>query len=184
MRSLDSREFDVLFLGTTKGRILKVYDLSQPTRQDSSRTPSPVLVESVQVFPPDVPVRNLMLARDDARPGRLVALSEHEVLSMPLSRCGHPEVARSCGRCLALRDPYCAWDHVDERCIELQAAEAGSTTDHLWQELEEGRRDECDVLSQTLLLAGEAAGSHKHAFSTHTLASLIFLHTLKHPKVK
>ncbi len=105
----------------------------------------------MQVFPRDVPVRNLMLAREDQV---LVALSEHEVLSMPLHRCDHPEVRRSCSGCLALRDPYCAWDQRRERCVEWRREEE-EKSDLLWQELKTGRRAECDVLSEALLLAGE-----------------------------
>ncbi len=158
--SLDSRQFDVLFVGTNSGRILKLYDLSQPDKQ-KLRRPLPVLVESMQVFPPEVPVRNLMVAR--SKVDRLVTLSEHEVLSLPVSRCGHVE--ESCGRCLALRDPHCAWHVESGKCVEWAEYEG----DEMWQELEEGRNAQCEALTEALLIAGELS------------FNLLLLHINTHP---
>ncbi len=144
----------MLYLGTNRGRILKVYDLS-PQDPDQKKNPDPVLVESARIFPEDIPVRNLMIARSQDAQSRLVALSEHEVLSMPLHRCGRA-TQESCQGCLALRDPRCAWDPVAEACVEWK--NSGMDSDRielLWQELETGRREECDVLTNAILLAGE-----------------------------
>ena len=65
----------------------------------------PVLVESIQVLPYDIPVRNLIVVE-----GRLVVLSDHEVKSIPLHRCntasGHSQPdqpAQTCNECVALQ---------------------------------------------------------------------------------
>ena len=116
----DSAVFDVLFVGTTSGRVLKLYHVDRPSHassehatnrfdrfleRDGGRPDSrPVLVESIQALPYDTPVRNLIVVGR-----RLVVLSDHEVKSLPLHRCASP-AAQSCADCVALQDPYCAWD--------------------------------------------------------------------------
>ena len=65
----------------------------------------PVLVESIQVLPYDIPVRNLIVVE-----GRLVVLSDHEVKSIPLHRCNTPsghsqtdQPPQTCNECVALQ---------------------------------------------------------------------------------
>jgi hypothetical protein len=36
---------------------------------------------------------------------------------VPVSRC--PVAAQSCSVCVALQDPYCAWNTVDSKCVDL-----------------------------------------------------------------
>ena len=43
-------------------------------------------------------------------------MTSDEVVSIPVSRCG---VAKHCHVCLALKDPYCAWDKDVGRCTNL-----------------------------------------------------------------
>ena len=113
---------DILFVGTTHGRLLKL-------SSDSN-----TLIEALQVFPYHVPVRNILVADD-----QIIILSDHEVNAFPLQRCA---TMKSCGDCVALQvnlsecelfsvfstfefilifsvlqDPYCAWDLANEMCI-------------------------------------------------------------------
>lgn len=55
-------------------------------------------------------VRNILVAKESRQ---LIALSEQEVIAVPLHRC---HVAQSCGECVALQDPYCAWDFRTDSC--------------------------------------------------------------------
>ena len=48
----------------------------------------------------------------------LVALAKDQVASVPLSRCSL--IARSCGVCVALQDPYCAWSIREGQCVSLE----------------------------------------------------------------
>ena len=63
------------------------------------------------MFPYDVPVRNLLVVRESEQ---LIVLSDREVAGVSLHRC---EAANSsCGDCVALQDPYCAWDIKSNTC--------------------------------------------------------------------
>ena len=45
--------------------------------------------------------------------GRLGVMSEMEIRSLAVQRCDR---ATNCGDCVALQDPYCAWDVRASRC--------------------------------------------------------------------
>ena len=94
---------DVLFAGTTRGRVLKLVAF---TEGEEARTE---LVEEMQVFPLHVAVNNLLISRTEGgrTQSRLVVLSDHEVKSVPATRC---EAHGECQECVATRDPYCAWN--------------------------------------------------------------------------
>ena len=106
---LSGHSVDVLFIGTTRGRVIKM--ASYP---DDSGVPRTSVIEEIQVFPVHVAVKNLLVVRGDPGEGRqLVALSDHEVKSLPLERCA---AQSGCGSCVGLRDPYCAWNIQTQTC--------------------------------------------------------------------
>jgi len=102
-------EVDVLFAGTTRGRVLKLVSFND---EEGPRTE---LVEEMQVFPLHVAVNNLLISRaeDGRAQPRLVVLSDHEVKSVPMQRCGGHG---GCGDCVASRDPFCAWNTQTHQC--------------------------------------------------------------------
>ena len=112
---------DVLFVGTTNGRVLKV----------SANTN--VLIEAFQVFPYHIPVRNLLVTDD-----QVIVLSDHEVNAFPLERCSK---IKTCGDCVALQDPYCAWDLNQDICMAHDQFSTGA----LIQDLEHGYHAGCPL---------------------------------------
>jgi semaphorin 6 len=98
VQAVDGTFTDILFVGTTNGRVLKI----------SSNTNT--LIEALQVFPYHIPVRSLLVAKD-----QVIVLSDHEVNAFPLDRCSSSSV-KTCSDCVALQDPYCAWDLQSSVC--------------------------------------------------------------------
>jgi hypothetical protein len=47
--------------------------------------------------------------------GQLAVMSTEEVRSFPVQRC---ERASGCAECVALQDPYCAWDVRSARLVQ------------------------------------------------------------------
>jgi len=86
VRSLEGQLFDMVFVGTTHGRVLKLANLI--TNNNHFRSNDPVLIESIQLFPYHIPVRNILVVNSENEPGRLIILSDHEVISVPMHRCG------------------------------------------------------------------------------------------------
>ncbi|XP_072157904.1 semaphorin-1A isoform X2 [Bemisia tabaci] len=112
------KAYDVLFIGTDNGKVLKAVNADSA---DSSEKVSPVVIEELQVFPPNVPIRNLRVAHmDNSQDGRLIVVSDSEVLSLALHRCNNEKII-SCSECVALQDPYCAWDKQTSKCRSITA---------------------------------------------------------------
>jgi len=130
---------DVLFVGTTRGRVLKMASYQY------EGVPKTTLIEELQVFPLHVSVSNILIVRSGAEP-RVVVLSKHEVKSLPVARC-HSTNIQSCGECVAMQDPYCAWNVKIQRCQSLQ----GSSEDRssLLQNIGEGHHSGCPAVSLT-----------------------------------
>lgn len=121
VRSVEGSITDILFVGTTNGRVLKI--------SSNSNT----LIEAFQVFPYHVPVRNLLVSQD-----QIIVLSDHEVNAFPLHRC---EKIQNCGDCVALQDPYCAWDLSERACVAHNQLKWSG----LIQDLEHGYHEGCPL---------------------------------------
>ena len=76
----DGRMVDVLFVGTTRGRVLKMASF------DNGGRPQTNLIEDLQLFPYHVAVNNILVVPAKTEGGQnggggsVVALSEHEVI--------------------------------------------------------------------------------------------------------
>jgi semaphorin 6 len=67
------------------GKVIKAVNAGSA---DTLEKVSPVVIEEIQVFPPQVAVRNLKVVRDTSLPdGRLVVVADGEVQALRLHRC-------------------------------------------------------------------------------------------------
>jgi hypothetical protein len=70
---------------TDNGKVIKAVNAGSA---DTTERVTPVVIEEIQVFPPQVAVRNLKVVRDSSLPdGRLVVVSDGEVQALRLHRC-------------------------------------------------------------------------------------------------
>ena len=116
VRTPSGHTFDVLYVGTTKGRVLKLVNTADPNGGDVAQRP--VFIEEMQLYPSSTPIDKLKVVRDEnGGRAKLVVLTQDQVAAVPLARCAI--LAKSCGVCVALQDPYCAWSVRDGQCISL-----------------------------------------------------------------
>ena len=115
----DDKSYDVMYVGTTKGKVLKVINVE--TGYDINKGVSrrkPVVIEEMQVFPYHVPVANVQVVQPkNSNYKKLVVLSDHEVKALPLHWCNAAQV-QSCKACVALQDPHCAWNLSLGKCVD------------------------------------------------------------------
>ena len=71
--------------------------------------------------------------------GHVIVTSSDELRSVSLYRC---DKARTCGQCVGLQDPYCAWDTREDKCTGAQSWPKGSQGAFL-QSVPTGRHDQC-----------------------------------------
>lgn len=107
------KTYDVLFIGTDNGKVIKAVNALSA---DSRHGVTPVVVEEIQVFNVHVAVRNLQVVRGTGRDdSRLIVVADDQVQSLRLHRCNSDKIT-SCSECVALQDPYCAWDKQQGKC--------------------------------------------------------------------
>ncbi|TRZ02705.1 hypothetical protein DNTS_022678 [Danionella cerebrum] len=93
--------YDVMFIGTDVGTVLKVIVLGSANSSDSEE----ITLEELQVFkaPTSITFMEISVKRQTLFVG-----SQSAVVQVPLHRCAM--YGKACAECCLARDPYCAWD--------------------------------------------------------------------------
>ncbi|NXX25718.1 SEM3D protein, partial [Nicator chloris] len=95
-----SRDYDVLFLGTDDGKILKV-----ALAGGASHGPEVISLEEISVTKVPSPILDMKLS---PKRQELFVSSTHGLLQLSLYRC--ELYGKTCTDCCLARDPYCTWD--------------------------------------------------------------------------
>ncbi|NXR96658.1 SEM3D protein, partial [Hypocryptadius cinnamomeus] len=96
----ESRDYDVLFLGTDDGKVLKV-----ALAGGASRGPEVISLEEISVTKVPSPILDMKLS---PKRQELFVSSTHGLLQLSLYRC--ELYGKTCTDCCLARDPYCTWD--------------------------------------------------------------------------
>ncbi|XP_064619130.1 semaphorin-1A-like isoform X2 [Lineus longissimus] len=120
VRAADRNYYDVMFIGTDDGRVLKAINKGQ------NRTIDTIIIEETQVFDDKAAVLNLQVYRNRWKgQEKLVVISGNQVRSIPLHRC---HVHKTCTSCVATQDPYCSWSDACVNSYEgLQSVATGKS---------------------------------------------------------
>ncbi|XP_036733558.2 semaphorin-3G isoform X4 [Manis pentadactyla] len=95
--------YDVIFLGTDSGSVLKVIAL----QVEGATEPEEVVLEELQVFKVPTPVTEMEIS---VKRQTLYVGSRLGVARVRLHQC--ETYGSACAECCLARDPYCAWDGV------------------------------------------------------------------------
>lgn len=102
VHAADDRYYDVMFVGTDDGRVVKAVNKGATHKIET------VVIEDIRVFDSHEPVTDLKVFRDKSKGvEKLIVISREHVVSIPLHRCHKRKTCRSC---VELQDPYCAWN--------------------------------------------------------------------------
>ncbi|XP_009443865.4 semaphorin-3G isoform X4 [Pan troglodytes] len=93
--------YDVIFLGTDSGSVLKVIAL----QAGGSAEPEEVVLEELQVFKVPTPITEMEIS---VKRQMLYVGSRLGVAQLRLHQC--ETYGTACAECCLARDPYCAWD--------------------------------------------------------------------------
>ena len=171
VQTVGGRLFDVLFVGTADGRVLKLVTV------DGAQS---VVVESLEIFEGQ-PVRNLLVHWSESGEGRLVVVSEGSLRSVPLAHCSRQV---SCSACVRLQDPHCAWDLGLDECRSSGGASAWPPGDYV-QNVVSGRSSLCPegamdpefyAVNDRHPVVGHSTGTHAiYSAASMSLAVIITL---------
>ncbi|KAF5890641.1 semaphorin-3B-like isoform X1, partial [Clarias magur] len=92
--------YDVMFIGTDVGTVLKVISVPKGSWSNTE-----LLLEELQVFKDSSSIINMQIS---SKRQQLYVGSDTGVAQVPLHRCSM--YGKACAECCLARDPYCAWD--------------------------------------------------------------------------
>ncbi|XP_062854521.1 semaphorin-3B [Trichomycterus rosablanca] len=92
--------YDVMFIGTDVGTVLKVISVPK-----GSWSYTELLLEELQVYKDSSSIINMQIS---SKRQQLYVGSDKGVVQVPLHRCSM--YGKACAECCLARDPYCAWD--------------------------------------------------------------------------
>lgn len=117
IRGLDGNFYDVIFVGTDDGRVLKIAHIygENPSAEST-------IITETQVLGNDQPVRELSVSRSTAN---LIVVGSGKIVAIPLHHCKKITLCRDC---LNLQDPYCAWDIRNRECTTLDLSSDNANT--------------------------------------------------------
>jgi len=132
----DGSKFDIIFVGTSSGYLLKAVNSLAPKSKANAMT---VIIEEIKVLSDSTAVSSITVVHSNKGNGHVVVSAPDIVKSFSLYRC---HKASSCAECVGLQDPYCAWDIRDQRCKGKISWEKGSQTAFL-QSVPRGQHPMC-----------------------------------------
>ncbi|XP_031787888.1 semaphorin-1A isoform X3 [Nasonia vitripennis] len=140
VKALDGKLYDVLYIGTDDGRVMKALNTRSPvSRNDSNQ----VIVSDVQVLKYGQAVKDLQVVHLAGEASKLVVIADSEIRAVPLHHCDSP-LAASCASCIALQDPHCAWDAAHSQCVAVMTRLHDSDADKmLFQNISSGKHKGC-----------------------------------------
>ncbi|CAD6184957.1 unnamed protein product [Caenorhabditis auriculariae] len=119
--SVSDQRYDIVFLGTSDGRVLKVVEIAG----------NATVIQATSVFNKGTPIVNLLTT-----PTHLVIVSADEIASLAVQNCAQQS---TCSRCVQLQDPHCAWDSNSHRCVHRDSWSGG----HYIQNMVFGQSEQC-----------------------------------------
>ena len=162
------QSYDVIIVATDQGKVIRMVNAGA---YHSASRMDLVIIEEMQVFSKDVAITDLkMVPAGDGGQRRLIVVSDREIRSLPLGRC---PTAFGCAACLALQDPYCAWDPSLSQCIS-----SNSSRFDLMQAVADGSSDQCygnQVFVRNPSLRPVAAASRWSSSSSRSTSSVWFI---------
>ncbi|PNF31376.1 Semaphorin-1A [Cryptotermes secundus] len=139
VKTPDGKAYDVLFIGTDDGKVIKALNSAS---FDSDKIVNSVVIEELQVLPPSVAVKNLYVVRMGGEESKLVVVSDDEIQAVKLQRCSSDKIT-NCRECVALQDPYCAWDNVEQRCTAVGSPDWSAGKKRFIQSIAYGEHKAC-----------------------------------------
>ncbi|XP_035741969.1 semaphorin-1A-like isoform X2 [Vespa mandarinia] len=140
VKALDGKAYDILYVGTDDGRVLKALNTRSP---DSVTDVNQVIVSDVQVLKYGQAVKDLLVVHLAGEASKLVVFADSEIRAVPLHHCDSL-LAGSCAACVALQDPHCAWDATTNLCVAVPTKLHDSDADKtLFQDILTGKHKGC-----------------------------------------
>lgn len=109
IEALNGKKYDVVFVGTDDGRVIKFINSRSP---DSFDVDTAVITDT-QALPHGTRINDLRISKNT---NSLAVIGQGRIVSIPLYHCNQ---MKRCRECLALQDPYCIWHDTNHECVSI-----------------------------------------------------------------
>ncbi|KAK9890331.1 hypothetical protein WA026_010429 [Henosepilachna vigintioctopunctata] len=128
VQTTDNEVFDILYVGTDDGRVLKVVNIP------NAETAKAVVISENNVLPHGTSIKQIRLTPES---GRIIVVTRDEVRLVNLSQCKH---VNSCSECVDLQDPHCGWDAKQKACVSISTV---TSRRYIIQDVRRGDKSKC-----------------------------------------
>lgn len=151
VESLNGDKYDIIFIGTDNGHVIKSIHFVRPANstnviqngsgeqqdEEAATLETPVISET-QALPRGLPVKQMTVAKDQQS---LVVVGTGVIVSIPMNHCSHKV---SCKDCLNLQDPYCVWDTKNHECTTIDTVSSHNRQNFL-QNIRQSRKETIEM---------------------------------------
>ncbi|XP_065165255.1 semaphorin-1A-like isoform X2 [Atheta coriaria] len=106
--TVDDGLFDVIYVGTDNGKVLKLVNVAL-----NNETARAIVISENVILPNGLPITQLKIAPGH---GKVIVVGRDEVRLAEILHCNS---MKSCGACVQLQDPHCAWNTKKLSCVSL-----------------------------------------------------------------
>lgn len=150
VEALNGDKYDVLFIGTDNGHVIKTIHFVRSTSNDSKSNGSgeqqtesessleTIVVSETQAFSRSLPVKQMTVSKEQQS---LVVVGSGVMVSIPIHHCAHRV---SCKECLNLRDPYCVWDTKNHECTSIKSVSSHNRMNFI-QNIRQSRKETTEM---------------------------------------
>lgn len=151
VESLNGDKYDIIYIGTDNGHVIKSIHFLQSSNesksnqigsgeqqdQESSNLET-VVISETQAFSRSLPVKQMTVAKDQQS---LVVVGTGVIMSIPMHHCS---LKSSCMDCLNLQDPYCVWDTKNRECATMNSVSSHNRANFI-QNIRQSRKETIEM---------------------------------------
>lgn len=155
VESLNGDKFDIIFIGTDNGHVIKSMHYlrsinstqrnqngsgEQQQQQPDEETAilETVVISEIQALPRSLPVKQMTIAKQQQS---VMVVGSGVIVSIPMQHCSHKV---SCKECLNLQDPMCVWDTKNHECTSITAVSSHNRINFI-QNIRQSRKETIEM---------------------------------------
>lgn len=136
IEAMNGKIYDVLFVGTDNGHVLKVINVGESIDDNK-----PIVISEQQVLPHGMRVKELKISRSSQR---LIVIADNLIRSIPLYNTSG---LSQCSKCIGSRDPHIVWDNINRECIFFNKTNLPKNTASYFQSIDGTSDEVCGEIS-------------------------------------
>lgn len=152
VEALNGDKYDIIFIGTDNGHVIKSIHFVRSGSNDSKSNQNgsgeqqdlessileTVVISETQALPRNIPVKQMTVAIEQQS---LVVVGTGVIVSIPMHHCSHKV---SCKDCLNLQDPYCVWDTKNHECASINSVSSHNRINFI-QNIRQSRKETIEM---------------------------------------